>query len=166
MEPAPATRSDIVSIHEESYVDQVLNGSAARFSNDDPFSGIDQVATSVLSSTGGVLRAVESVCTYGGCAGSLSSGLHHAKFDHGEGYCTFNGLVIAAIRARDLGAQRVVTIDFDAIERTLAEIANPETIDLVIYNAGMDPHEKAGGPQGISTSVIRQRRRTRPKRSR
>lgn len=210
VEPAPATRSDIVSIHEESYVDRVLNGSAGQFSNNDPFSGIDQAATSVLASTGGVLRAVETVRTHGGCACSLSSGLHHAKFDRGEGYCTFNGLVIGALRAIDLGAQRVVIIDFDAhcgggttqligllrergiagiehfdvsvstydqynsteyaqlkivtatnyldtIARTLAEIPHPRTVDLVIYNAGMDPHEKAGGPQGISTSVIRQR---------
>jgi acetoin utilization deacetylase AcuC-like enzyme len=202
--PAPATRSDIVAVHDEHYVDQVLNGRGGQFSGD------DESATSVLASTGGVLRAVETVLENGGCAGSLSSGLHHAKHDRGSGYCTFNGLVIGARRALSLGAKRVLILDLDAhcgggtkeligllrdqnidgieqvdvsvssfdqyhnssfaqlkivgaseyldtIKNSLAEIADPQSIDLVIYNAGMDPHEKAGGVTGITDRVIRQR---------
>jgi acetoin utilization deacetylase AcuC-like enzyme len=45
----------------------------------------------------------------------------------------------------------------DTIKDSLAEIINPQSIDLVIYNAGMDPHEKAGGVTGITDRVIRQR---------
>jgi acetoin utilization deacetylase AcuC-like enzyme len=45
----------------------------------------------------------------------------------------------------------------DTIKNSLAEIADPQSIDLVIYNAGMDPHEKAGGVTGITDRVIRQR---------
>jgi len=44
-----------------------------------------------------------------------------------------------------------------AIEQSLSGIADPQSIDLVIYNAGMDPHEKAGGVTGITDRVIRQR---------
>jgi acetoin utilization deacetylase AcuC-like enzyme len=136
--------------------------------------------------------------------------LHHAKYDHGSGYCTFNGLVIGARRALTLGAKRVLILDLDAhcgggtkeligllrdqdingieqvdvsvssfdqyhnapfaqlkivggseylttIEQSLSDIADPQSIDLVIYNAGMDPHEKAGGVTGINTEVIRRR---------
>jgi acetoin utilization deacetylase AcuC-like enzyme len=202
--PAPATRSDIVAVHDEHYVDQVLNGRGGQFS------GEDESATSVLATTGGVLRAVETVLENGGCAGSLSSGLHHAKYDSSSGFCTFNGLVIGALRALSLGAKRVLILDLDAhcgggtkeligllrdqtidgieqvdvsvssfdqyhnssfaqlkivgaseyldtIKNSLAEIADPQSIDLVIYNAGMDPHEKAGGVTGITDRVIRQR---------
>ena len=202
--PAPATRSDIVTVHDEFYVDQVLNGRGGQFS------GEDESATSVLATTGGVLRAVETVLENGGCAGSLSSGLHHAKYDSSSGYCTFNGLVIGARRALKLGAKRVLILDLDAhcgggtkeligllrdqnidgieqvdvsvssfdqyhnapfarlkivgaseylptIEQSLSDIADPQSIDLVIYNAGMDPHEKAGGVTGINTEVIRRR---------
>jgi hypothetical protein len=60
--PAPATRSDIVAVHDEHYVDQVLNGRGGQFS------GEDESATSVLATTGGVLRAVETVLENGGCA--------------------------------------------------------------------------------------------------
>ena len=202
--PAPATRRDIVAVHDEHYVDQVLNGRSGQFSGD------DESATSVLASTGGVLRAVETVLENGGCAGSLSSGLHHAKYDSSSGYCTFNGLVIGARQALKLGARRVLILDLDAhcgggtkeligllrdqdidgieqvdvsvssfdqyhnasfaqlkivgaseylptIEQSLSDIADPQSIDLVIYNAGMDPHEKAGGVTGITDRVIRQR---------
>ena len=197
--PSPANRADIVSVHDETYVDRVLNGHGGQFSGD------DESATSVLASTGGVLRAVETVLENGGCAGSLSSGLHHAKHDRGSGYCTFNGLVIGS-----LGAKRVLILDLDAhcgggtkeligllrdqnidgieqvdvsvssfdqyhsssfaqlkivgaseyidtINKSLAEIVDPQSIDLVIYNAGMDPHERAGGVTGITDRVIRQR---------
>jgi acetoin utilization deacetylase AcuC-like enzyme len=202
--PAPATRSDVVAVHDEHYVDQVLNGRGGQFS------GEDESATSVLATTGGVLRAVETVLENGGCAGSLSSGLHHAKYDSSSGFCTFNGLVIGARRALKLGARRVLILDLDAhcgggtkeligllrdqnidgieqvdvsvssfdqyhnasfaqlkivgaseylptIEQSLSDIADPQSIDLVIYNAGMDPHEKAGGVTGINDEVIRRR---------
>jgi acetoin utilization deacetylase AcuC-like enzyme len=50
----------------------------------------------------------------GGVAGSLSSGLHHARHDRGHGYCTFNGLVIAAKAALAAGAGDVLILDLDA----------------------------------------------------
>ena len=56
------------------------------------------------------LRALET----GGVAGSLSSGLHHARRAWGAGFCTFNGLALAARRALDAGAHGVLVIDLDA----------------------------------------------------
>jgi acetoin utilization deacetylase AcuC-like enzyme len=50
----------------------------------------------------------------GGTAGSLSSGLHHANTVSGKGFCTFNGLAVAAHAALELGAQRVLVLDVDA----------------------------------------------------
>jgi len=45
------------------------------------------------------------------------------------------------------------------IERELNAVQAPSGIDLVLYNAGMDPHENAGGVRGITTSVINERER-------
>lgn len=46
--------------------------------------------------------------------GSLSRGLHHARRNRGEGFCAFNGLVIAAKSALAEGARSVLIIDLDA----------------------------------------------------
>ena len=44
-----------------------------------------------------------------------------------------------------------------AISEALESVSNPETVDLVLYNAGMDPHERAGGVHGIDADLLRQR---------
>jgi acetoin utilization deacetylase AcuC-like enzyme len=49
-----------------------------------------------------------------GRAGSLSSGLHHAWRYQGKGYCTFNGLALAAFHALASGANSVLILDLDA----------------------------------------------------
>jgi len=45
----------------------------------------------------------------------------------------------------------------DVIRRTLENLESPESIDLLIYNAGMDPHEEAGGLDGITADMLAQR---------
>lgn len=67
----------------------------------------------VLASNGGAVAATGAALR-DGVAGSLSSGLHHARRDRGAGFCTFNGLALAAWTARDLGANRVLILDVDA----------------------------------------------------
>jgi acetoin utilization deacetylase AcuC-like enzyme len=47
-------------------------------------------------------------------SGSLSSGLHHARYGRGARFCTFNGLVLAARAALADGAESVVILDLDA----------------------------------------------------
>jgi acetoin utilization deacetylase AcuC-like enzyme len=67
----------------------------------------------VLASNGGVVAAALAALE-DGMSGSLSSGLHHARRDSGEGYCTFNGLAIAAHAALSAGAGAVLILDLDA----------------------------------------------------
>ena len=48
----------------------------------------------------------------------------------------------------------------DYLERcaqALEYVLDPDDVDLVIYNAGMDPHEDAGGVAGITTEVLAMR---------
>ena len=67
----------------------------------------------VCASNGGNIAAARAARTLG-VAGSLSSGLHHARHDCGKGYCTFNGLVIAARVTLADGARTVLILDLDA----------------------------------------------------
>ena len=49
-----------------------------------------------------------------GVSGALASGFHHAFADHGEGFCTFNGLVVALEALRAEGRiQSAAILDLD-----------------------------------------------------
>jgi hypothetical protein len=60
-----------------------------------------------------VAAAISALMT-GGRVGSLSSGMHHASFGSGSGFCTFNGLAAAIKAAIDTGVQRILCLDYDA----------------------------------------------------
>ena len=99
--PLPATREELLVIHDEKYTDRLLSG--------DP-----DLARSILASTGGVRDALDAIFVHGK-SGSLSSGLHHAKYMRAEGLCYINGLALAALRAIKLfGAIKVGILDTDS----------------------------------------------------
>lgn len=223
--PRAATQRELAMIHDPRYVRAVLTGkgpnkSSAGFPWDPGY------AEAVAASTGGVVEAALTALREG-ASGSLSSGLHHADSGRGAGFCTFNGLALAAKIAlgdRPKGEKRrrwikprckkVLILDLDAhcgggtfdiikgdariwqidisvcgfdgyegyegqdperhhlhvvreaedylplLELEL-ERAAEEEFDLVLYNAGMDPHEDCslGGLSGITSDVIRLRER-------
>ena len=220
--PKAATQRELAMIHNPRYVRAVLTGKGAKKSSAG-FPWDPGYAEAVATSTGGVIEAALTALR-GGVSGSLSSGLHHADAESGAGFCTFNGLALAAkialgdrskgekrrrwIKPRckkililDLDAhcgggtysiikddRRIWQIDisvcaFDSYESKdperhhlhvvhdaedylpLLEIelerAAEEGFDLVLYNAGMDPHEDCGvgGLKGITSDVIRLRER-------
>tara|TARA_Y100000004_G_scaffold179700_1_gene223585 strand:+ start:454 stop:1374 length:921 start_codon:yes stop_codon:yes gene_type:complete len=72
-----------------------------------------------LNSTAGVMAAVESALG-NKIAGSLSSGLHHADTEGGMGFCTVNGLAVAAnwilkgVGQVHHDVNHVTILDFDA----------------------------------------------------
>ena len=99
--PAPATREELLVIHEPQYLDHLITGD-------------EKLARSILASTGGVRDALDAMLKYGK-AGSLSSGLHHAKPDEAFGLCYINGLALAALRAiNHHGVKKVGVYDLDA----------------------------------------------------
>ena len=110
VEPAPLTEAQLLETHGKDYVEGVKTGQG---NVQMPFSWDRQFWPMVLSSNGGVVAAAKAALQ-DGVSGSLSSGLHHAKKDYGEGFCTFNGLVIAAKEALKNGAENVLIVDFDA----------------------------------------------------
>ena len=198
--PKPATRQELELIHEAEYVRHTLEDKGA-FLEVGPWS--QPLVDSILASTGGMRDAVKEALK-NGRSGSLSSGLHHARRNSGNGFCQFNGLALAALEALkkvktvgilDLDAHAGggtfdilgdhpqvcladVTVNaFDSWEPTdsrrhyYAEVTDPKTyldrveealltlerVDFLIYNAGMDTYEKAGGMKGITKDIIRRR---------
>jgi acetoin utilization deacetylase AcuC-like enzyme len=203
--PRPCSRAELLGVHANEYVDAVISGHPSYLAASAGLGWDDAYFASVSASTGGVRDAVLDALATGAVAGSLSSGLHHARADAGHGFCTFNGLVVGARAALAAGAQRVLILDLDAhcgggtasliehlagveqvdvsvnnydsytdrpdarltitsgddyldvIVRQLDDIDTPEEIDVVIYNAGMDPHRGSGGPRPIDTDVLARR---------
>lgn len=112
-EPRPADRVELARLHDEAYVDAILTGEP-RFLAASAGLGWDEgFARSVLASAGGC-RDAASAAWAGGVAGSLSSGLHHAARAEGAGFCTINGVALAALAFLDAGASSVLVLDLDA----------------------------------------------------
>jgi len=110
---APLTEADLLRVHAPAYVSAVRTGAPRELAESQGFAWDPQLWPMVLASNGGVVAAAAAALR-DGVAGSLSSGLHHAYRDHGAGFCTFNGLAIAALSALDRGAKRVLILDLDA----------------------------------------------------
>jgi len=100
--PLPITRDELLEIHDEHYIDRLVNFERP------------ELTRSIFASTGGVRDALDAMFEHGK-AGSLSSGLHHAKRNHDEGLCYINGLALAALRAISKhGVKKVAVLDTDS----------------------------------------------------
>jgi acetoin utilization deacetylase AcuC-like enzyme len=105
----PASEIDLCLAHDPVYVRGVLDGKLPNgFDNTSP-----EVARSLPYTTGAMIAAARAALAVG-CACAPVSGFHHAQYDSAAGYCTFNGLVIAAQKLVGEGAvQRVLILDCD-----------------------------------------------------
>ncbi len=111
--PEPATRAQLREIHEDGYIEAVRTGSPRVLAESQGFEWDAGVWESVLASTGGVVAAARQALA-DGTSGTLSSGLHHAGRGAGTGFCTFNGLALAALAAHRETGGRVLILDLDA----------------------------------------------------
>jgi acetoin utilization deacetylase AcuC-like enzyme len=108
--------SEIVDrLHSPEYVLAVRTGTPSALAESQGFEWDPKLPAMAFAHSTGLVAAVSEVLTSTSrVAGSLSSGLHHARRDRGAGYCTFNGLAVAAMDALDRGAERILILDFDA----------------------------------------------------
>jgi len=111
--PSPLTWEQLNLVHDEDYLRAVQTGLPIELAQSQGFRWDAGLWPMVLASNGGMLAAALDALRYG-VAGSLSSGLHHARRGAGVGYCTFNGLVIAAQQVLNSGARSVLILDLDA----------------------------------------------------
>ena len=191
VEPVPVSVEELCLVHDADYVRRVLSLKQANgFGNHLP-----EVAASLPWTSGAMLTAARLALSEG-CAVAPVSGFHHARHDGGGGYCTFNGLMVAAMVLRDEGAvRRVGVLDFDQhygdgtadimrehglhwvehysagafwdevdqAQLFLAQIPQIlqrfQSCDLLLYQAGADPHvdDPLGG--WLTTAQLRERDR-------
>lgn len=105
----PVDRADLYLAHSAEYVDGILG-----LSRTNGFGNYDKaVADSLPYTVGSIVAATNHVAEHGGFACSPTSGFHHAHWSRAEGFCTFNGLMVAALLARMQG-YTVGILDFDA----------------------------------------------------
>lgn len=113
IEPAPIEVGDLLRVHTPEYIEAVRSGDPRALAESQKFPWSPELFPSVLLTSGGLLAAARTALDTG-VAAALVSGFHHAFSDHGEGYCTFNGLVITLERLRAEGRiQNAVVLDMD-----------------------------------------------------
>jgi len=111
---------DIIdAIHDEEYVTAIKTGAPKKVAESQGFTWDEGIYTSAVAHTAGIFGAIDSamvdMADHGvGVAGTLSSGLHHAKRDHGDGFCTFNGLAAGVVKANLDFSRHVTVLDLDA----------------------------------------------------
>ena len=110
LEPIPVTTEEICLAHHKPYVEGVL---ACR--KDNGFKNrLPEVAASLPYTNGAFVSAARLALLNQQVAVAPVSGFHHANYYQGRGFCTFNGLVIAAqVLKREGRVNRVGILDFD-----------------------------------------------------
>jgi len=107
----PLNQEDIAIAHDAKFVSDVLmlrrpNGFGNKLAS---------VAASLPYTAGSFFRAAEYALENNTVAMSPTSGFHHSGYDSCHGFCTFNGLMIAAFLLwKDHNVNKVGIIDFDA----------------------------------------------------
>ena len=98
--PEPVSEADLSRVHSREYIDAIKTGEPRGLAESQKFPWSRELFPSVCLTSGGCLAAGRQALR-DGVAVAIASGFHHACADHGEGFCTFNGLVIAleAMRA-------------------------------------------------------------------
>jgi acetoin utilization deacetylase AcuC-like enzyme len=112
--PQLLSNDDLCAVHSLEYIEAVRWGTPRRLAESQGFHWEPGVWTMARAHASGMVAALLRALETGKNTGSLSSGQHHASYDSGAGFCTFNGIAIAAKQALRAGAKRVLIIDLDA----------------------------------------------------
>jgi len=127
VEPRPATWDDLALVHTADYLTKMRAGALSR---DDvallelPWS--PEMVEGFRLMVGGTVKAALLACGLEqfriqnsefrmprGIACHLGGGLHHAFANHGEGFCPFNDVAVAARVLQTRGIERVAIVDLD-----------------------------------------------------
>lgn len=106
VKPSRVSFEDLCRAHDPAYVRGVLQCS---ISNGFGTNSAD-VVESLRYTNGAMMDAARDAAVYGGFACAPVSGFHHAGHNFGGGYCTFNGLMVAAMDLLESGAAKKVGI--------------------------------------------------------
>lgn len=113
VEPEPASDKDLQRIHTPEYIHAIRDGEPRALAESQKFPWSPALFPSVRLTNGACIAAARAALRDGASA-AIASGFHHACADHGEGFCTFNGIIVAAdalLATRD--ATRIAVLDMD-----------------------------------------------------
>ena len=155
-EPEWLTEAALQQVHSPEYVEAVRTGSPRHLAESNGFTWDPGMWNAVRAANGGAVAAALHALETGENAGSLSSGLHHARRNSGAAFCTLNGLALAARAAIGAGARRILILDLDAhvgdgtldIVRSWPEVS----VSDISVSAW---HTEGGDPARISLDTIR-----------
>lgn len=133
MPVCPISKNDLLLAHAASYVDGIFDGTVNNgFENNDR-----RVPESCLWTIGSLTTAVLDAGKHGRIACSPTSGFHHAGHAWGGGFCTFNGLAVAAakfIQANPGKKVAILDLDYHDGDGTRSVLkANPALSDAVLH---------------------------------
>ena len=113
VEPEPVGLADLQRVHTPEYIEAIRTGEPRELAESQKFPWSPELFPSVCLTSGGCLAAARQALT-DGVSAALVSGFHHSCADHGEGFCTFNGLVITAdALLADGSARKIAVLDMD-----------------------------------------------------
>jgi acetoin utilization deacetylase AcuC-like enzyme len=108
--PLPATMDDLLRAHQRRYVEDII---ALRRPNGFG-SHSELVNASLWQTNGAMLSAARRALATGKPVAAPCSGFHHAGWDFGGGFCTFNGLMVSALALlHDDPKLRIGILDYD-----------------------------------------------------
>ncbi|MBM4414328.1 MAG: hypothetical protein FJ040_12900 [Chloroflexi bacterium] len=112
--PQPLNRTIAERYHDGDYIDALIHGEPRAWAESQGFTWDTYMWSSVTAQSGAMVDAALYACEHGR-AYALSAGFHHAQADTGAGFCTLNGLAIAAgeVLAR-YSDRNVILLDADA----------------------------------------------------
>jgi acetoin utilization protein AcuC len=146
-----AEEQDLLRVHTPEYLDGVRAASHAQRPDADDafihmgiggedvpaFPGMHEASARVVGATMTAMDAVVSGRV--DHAVNVAGGMHHARAAHASGFCVYNDLAVAILRALDQGEQRILYVDLDVhhgdgVERALWN--EPRAVTLSIHETG------------------------------
>jgi acetoin utilization deacetylase AcuC-like enzyme len=108
--PRPAVMDDLLRAHQRQYVEDII--SLRRPNGFGSHSGL--VNASLWQTNGAMLTAARRALETGKPVAAPCSGFHHAGWDFGGGFCTFNGLMVTALALLHEDPElRIGILDYD-----------------------------------------------------
>jgi acetoin utilization deacetylase AcuC-like enzyme len=114
IEPRPATREELIRVHDEAYVDAMarIAGRAAKL-DPDTYTSPESYEIALLAAGAAVQAAEHAQDTREPACALVRPPGHHAERDAAMGFCLFNNVAVAAAAAIARGLPRVAVVDID-----------------------------------------------------
>ena len=153
LDPARATRDELLLVHTAAYVDRFTAGTLdAAEVRRLGFPWSPELVERSLRAVGGTIAASEHAMAHG-VAMNLAGGTHHAFADHGEGFCVFNDIAIAVRRLQRAGRiRRALVVDLDVHQGngTHAIFADdPDVYTFSMHGGRNYPFHKVAGSRDV-----------------